>query len=127
MYGLVRPNCLYISCGKFITTTVVKWSREPITYGISIDKDRFSFSFSFFLFRFKHQYGNQKHSKNHCISPSQWTSLHYTAEIPSLYTVGAKQPVLSFLEGKGLRTQQGMSVWVGSPKSPISHVESSFQ
>ncbi len=35
-------------------------------------------------------------------------------------TAGAKQPVHSFLGGKGLGIQQGMSVWVevwvGSPK-----------
>ena len=32
-------------------------------------------------------------------------------------TVGAKELVHWFLEGKGLGIQQGMSVWVGSPKS----------
>ena len=31
--------------------------------------------------------------------------------------VGANQPVHWFLGGKGLGIQQGMSVWVGSPKS----------
>ena len=32
--------------------------------------------------------------------------------------VGAKQPVHSFLGGKGLGIQQGTGVWVGSPISP---------
>ena len=32
---------------------------------------------------------------------------------------GAKQPVHSFLGGKGLGIQQGTSVWVGSPKSSL--------
>ena len=32
---------------------------------------------------------------------------------------GANQPVHWFLGGKGLGIQQGTSVWVGSPKSPM--------
>ena len=32
-------------------------------------------------------------------------------------SAGAKQPVHSFLGGKGLGIQQGTSVWVGLPKS----------
>ena len=36
-----------------------------------------------------------------------------------LIWVGANQPIHWFLEGKGLGIQQGMSIWVGSPKSLI--------
>jgi hypothetical protein len=36
-----------------------------------------------------------------------------------LWEVGTIQPIQWFLGGKGLGIQQGMSVWVRSPKSPL--------
>ena len=38
---------------------------------------------------------------------------------PTMFWVGANQPVHKLLRGKGLGIQQGTSVWVGSPKSHV--------
>src|ERR1700738_5325503 len=39
---------------------------------------------------------------------------------------GVNQPVHWFLGGKGLGIQQGTSVWVGWPKSHVTHVKFMF-
>ena len=59
---------------------------------------------------------------SHISAPHKMT--YYLPNWPCMYGIraGVKQPVHSFLGGKGLDIQQGASAWVGSPESIIRHM-----
>ena len=50
------------------------------------------------------------------IYQTSWSNREKDLRLPTT-TAGANQRVHWFIGGKGLGIQQGMSVWVGSPKS----------